>query len=194
MPLLILGLAVFVASHMIRVVADDWRSDVIARIGEKRYKTSYSVISFLALGAMIWGYGAARTASPSIWEPSPAIYTATSALMLISMVMLAGFHAKQSHLSVGLRHPMLWSVVVLCAAHLLSNGRVVDILLFGSLMVWSVLNLISCYHRDHAQAVVYPAPRWRATAINLGLGLGFFIVFALLLHRLLIGVSPIPPA
>ncbi|MCM0018929.1 MAG: NnrU family protein, partial [Tagaea sp.] len=180
------------ASHSIRIFADDWRAATIARIGENPYKAVYSIVSLLALGAIVWGYGDARATSPTVWDPSPGLFTATAALMLVSMILLAGYFAKRSHLGVAVRHPMVWSVAALCAAHLLANGRLADIVLFGSLLVWSILDLASCYRRDRASGATYPRPEWRATAINLGLGVGFYVVFVLFLHRLLIGVSPMP--
>ncbi len=174
---LILGLIGFLGSHLVRVAAEDWRTRTRERIGEKRYKLVYSLVSIVSFALVVWGYGLARHDSPVLWVAPRAGYHATAGLMLLSMVSLAGFHAKRSHLSVKLHHPMLWSVVLLCIAHLLVNGRVVD--------------LISSYQRDVRYQIVYPAPQWRATVINLVAGVAFYLVFAFYLHAPLIGVYPI---
>lgn len=187
---LILGLVGFIGSHMVRVVADDWRTRTRERIGAQRYKLIYSIISVLSFALIVWGYGSARHQSPVLWTAPLPWYHVTAGLMLLSMVSLAGFHVKRSHLSVKLHHPMLWSVVLLCVAHLLVNGRVIDVVLFGSFLVWSVVDLISSYRRDVRDQIAYPAPQWRATIINIVLGVVLYLVFALYLHLLLIGVYP----
>lgn len=192
MTILIIGLLGFIASHMIRVVADDWRGQVIANIGENRYKLLFSLVSLASLTAIIFGYAAARGDSLVLWAAPAFLYSATSLLMLVSMIMLAGFPIRRSHLSIWLRHPMLWSVVVFCGAHLLSNGRLVDGVLFGSLFVWSVIDLLSCYKRDRANPPAPTTPTIAATLLHIGLGIAFFVVFAIYLHEPLIGVSPIP--
>lgn len=191
MTLLILGLIGFIGVHMTRIVAEDWRTATRERIGEKRYKIIYSLISLVSFVLMVWGYGSARYQSSILWAAPQYMYYVTAALMLVSMILLAGFHMRRSHLSVKLHHPMLWSVVVLCTAHLFVNGRVIDLVLFGSLLVWSVLDLISCYQRDVRYQIVYPAPQVRTTVINIVLGLFFYVIFAALLHAPLIGVNAI---
>lgn len=185
---LIIGLIGFIGVHMTRVVAEDWRTATRERIGENRYKLIYSLIALSSFVLMVWGYGSARYQSSVLWIAPQFMYYVTSVLMLASMILLAGFHMKRSHLSVKLHHPMLWSVVLLSAAHLLVNGRVIDLVLFGSLFVWSVLDLISCYQRDVRYKIVYPAPQVRATVINFVLGLLFYAIFAAFLHAPLIGV------
>lgn len=187
---LILGLVGFIGTHMVRVVAEDWRTRTRERIGAERYKRIYALISVLSFALMVWGYGQARHDSPLLWTAPLPWYHATAGLMLLSMVCLAGFHVKHSHLSVKLHHPMLWSVVLLCTAHLLVNGRVADVVLFGSLLAWAVLDLISCYRRDVRYQIAYPEPQARATVMNLVLGLLFYGVFAFFLHEPLIGVYP----
>ena len=190
MTLFILGLLGFIGTHLVRVVADAWRTRMRERIGAQRYKALYSMVSLISFAAMVWGYGQARHDSPVLWEASVGAYHATAALMLLSMLCLAGFHSPRSHLSVKLRHPMLWGVVVFSIAHLLVNGRVIDVMLFGSWLVWSVWTLISCVRRDQRDQVVYPEPRIRSTVIHGVVGVVLYGVFALWLHLPLIGVYP----
>jgi len=187
---LILGLIGFIGSHLVRVVADDWRTRTRERIGAKRYKAMYSLVSIVSFALVVWGYGHARHDSPVLWAAPLPWYHATAGLMLLSMVCLAGFHIKRSYLSVKLHHPMLWSVVLLCVAHLLVNGRVIDLVLFGSFLLWAVVDLVSNYRRDVRDHVVYPEPNLRATLMNIVLGLVFYGVFAFYLHEPLIGVYP----
>jgi uncharacterized membrane protein len=192
MTALVLGLIVFLGLHSLRIVADDWRTRTRERIGAKPFKMAYSLISVLSFALIVWGYGQARTDSEMVWIAPRGMYHAAAGLMLISMILLAGFHSKASHISVVTRHPMLWSVIIFAGAHLLPNGRVADIVLFGSFGVWAILDLLSCYARDRKNQTVYPQPVLRKTVINIVAGVVFYGVFAFALHAMLIGVSPIP--
>jgi uncharacterized membrane protein len=192
MAALVLGLLVFLGLHSVRIFADDWRTRSRERWGAQRYKLAYSVVSAVSFALIVWGYGQARMSSPNLWLAPVGMYHATAGLMLISMVLLAGFHSARSHISVAVRHPMLWSVVVLAGAHLLPNGRVADVVLFGSFGVWAILDLLSCYARDRKNQMVYPQPVLRKTVIHVVIGVIFYGVFAFVLHAMLIGVSPIP--
>ena len=192
MTALVLGLVLFLGLHSVRIFADDWRTRTRQRWGEQRYKLIYSLLSVLGFALIVWGYGQARASSPLLWVAPLAAYHATAGLMLISMVLLAGFHTPRSHISVAVRHPMLWSIIVLTGAHLLCNGRLADVVLFGSFGLWAVLDLLSCYARDRKNQTAYPRGDWRKTAINVVAGLVLYGVFAFVLHALLIGVSPMP--
>ena len=190
MTWLVLGLIGFIGAHMTRVVAEDWRTATRARIGANRYKLVYSLVSIASFALLVWGYGSARQQSAVLWVAPLGLYHLMSLLMLASMVLLAGAYVKRSHLSVRLRHPMLWSVVLFSLAHLMVNGRVADLVLFGALLAWSVVDLVSCYRRDARYGITYPVPQLRATVIHGVLGLILFGVFAMVLHAPLIGVSP----
>lgn len=188
---LILGLVLFIGTHSVRIVADDWRSHVRQSMGAGRYKAIYSVLTVIGFALMVWGYGQARMDSTLLWAAPMGLYHATAGLMLVSMILLMGFHFGRSAISVKVHHPMLWSVVVLCSAHLLVNGRVADLVLFGSLGVWAVLDLISCYWRDVRDGVTYPKATTKATVLNLVSGVVAYGVFAFFLHEPLIGVRPV---
>ena len=192
MTALVLGLVLFLGLHSVRIFADDWRTRTRERIGANRFKLLYSLFSLLGFVLLVWGYGQARMNSPVLWAAPLGMYHAAAGLMLISMVFLAGSHSKTSHISVAVRHPMLWGVIVFAAAHLLPNGRVADVVLFGSFAVWAIIDLLSCYARDRKNNTVYPQPVLRKTVINVLAGVVFYAVFAFFLHAILIGVSPFP--
>lgn len=191
MTWLIIGLLVFIGTHSVRIVADDWRSAVRQRMGAARYKAIYSLKSVVGFALMVWGYSQARSDSALLWTAPASMYHVTAGLMLLSMILLAGFHFKHSAISVTLRHPMLYSVVLLCGAHLLVNGRVADLVLFGSLGLWAVADLLSCYWRDVRDGTTYPPATVMATLANLVIAGVYFGVFAFWLHQALIGVPPV---
>jgi uncharacterized membrane protein len=112
-------------------------------------------------------------------------------LMLLSLILLASYLFKRSHITAVTHHPMLWSVMLWSAGHLIANGSAADLVLFGAFLVWSVADLASAYARDRRNGAVYPAPEVRATAGAVVAGL---VAYGLLiggLHLWLFGVSPL---
>ncbi len=112
--------------------------------------------------------------------------------MLVSMLLLAGYLFKQSHIAVAVHHPMVWSVAVFGLAHLIANGSAADVVLFGAFFIWALADLVSSYARDRGNSVVYPERNWGATIGALVVGLALWAVIAFWLHYWLFGVSPLP--
>jgi uncharacterized membrane protein len=191
MATLVLGLVIFLGLHTIRIVAEPLRAQSIARIGEGPWKGLYSLVSAIGLVLIVWGFARARYDAPLLWTPPDGARHATILLMLISMLLLAGYLFKQSHIAVAVRHPMVWSVVVFGLAHLIANGSAADVVLFGAFFIWALADLISSYARDRQNSVVYPEPNWGATIGAIVVGLVFWAVIAFWLHLWLFGVSPL---
>jgi uncharacterized membrane protein len=190
MTILILGLVIFLGLHSTRIVSESGRARAIARIGEGPWKGIYSALSAIGLILIIWGFALARYDAPLLWTPPVGARHFTMLLMLASLIVLASSHFKRSHIAVMVRHPMLWAVLLWSLGHLIANGSVADLVLFGAFFVWSVVDLMSSYARDRGNGVVYAAPEFRATAGAVAAGL---VVYALLiggLHLWLFGVSP----
>jgi uncharacterized membrane protein len=190
MATLVLGLVIFLGLHSTRIFAELLRAQAIARLGEGPWKGIYSLVSAIGLVLIVWGFAQARYDSPALWTAPPGARHATILLMLVSMLVLAGFFFKQSHIAVAVHHPMVWSVAVFGLAHLISNGSAADVLLFGAFFVWALADLASSYARDRRNAVVYPEANWGATIGAIVLGLALWVVIAFWLHLWLFGVSP----
>ena len=106
MPILILGLAIFLGAHSLRIFAESWRTQTIARIGEKRWKAIYSLISVIGFVLIVWGFGRAR-ANPVLLYATPLWLAHLNALWtLIAFVLLASSHAPPTHWKAWLHHPM----------------------------------------------------------------------------------------
>jgi len=108
-----------------------------------------------------------------------------------TVMMISAYGFKQSHIAVAVHHPMVWSVAVFGAAHLIANGSAADVLLFVAFFVWAVVDLFSAYARDRRNAIVYPTPNWGATIGAIVVGV---LIWGLLiggLHLWLFGVSPL---
>ena len=191
MTILVLGLVIFLGLHSTRIVSESGRERAIARIGEGPWKGIYSLISVIGFVLIIWGFARARYDASQLWTPPPGARHVTMLLMLIALILLAGFFFKRSHIAVMTHHPMLWAVLVWSVGHLFANGSAADLVLFGAFLVWSAADLATSYARDQRNGIVYPPPQVGATAGAIVVGL---VVYALLigaLHLWLFGVSPL---
>lgn len=190
MTILVLGLIIFLGLHSVRIVADDWRSATRARIGANAWKGVYSVISLLGFGLIIWGYSLARQAPVVVWAPPPATRHAAAALATIAFIFLAAAYVPRNRIKAKLHHPMTLGVKTWAAAHLIANGTLHDILLFGSFLVWSVLLFRAARRRDRAEGISYPPGSLGATVLTIVAGIAAAHIFAVWLHGPLIGVRP----
>ncbi len=191
MTILVLGLLIFLGLHSTRIVAEGGREKAITRLGEGRWKGIYSLLSAIGFVLIFWGFERARFTARPLWTPLAGARHATVFLMLVSMLLFAGYFVRRSHIAVAVHHPMVWSVAVFAAAHLIANGSTADLVLFGAFFVWALADLASAYARDRRNAVVYPAPDWSATSAAIVLGLILWAVIAFWLHAWLFGVSPL---
>ena len=192
MTYLVLGLIVFIGTHSVRIVADGWRAAAIGRMGALPWKAVYALLSIAGFALMLWGFGQARHDTQRLWTPPAWGRPAAGVLMLASMVLIVGYFFKRSHISTAVHHPMLWSVVLWGAAHLLANGKPADVALFGALLAWGCADLWSCYARDRAAGTAYPPGAWPVTAANVALGLAAWVGVVLWFHPVVIGVRLMP--
>ena len=190
MVYLVLGLVIFLGAHSARMVADGWRTRTRARVGEGAYKGIYSLASLLGFALIIWGFGVARQQPVQLWSPPVAMRHVAALLTLVSFVLLAAAYVPGNGIKARVHHPMVLGVKVWALAHLLANGTVAHMVLFGSFLAWAVWNFIASRQRDRAGGVQYPPGRAGATAVTVVAGLVAWAVFALLLHGWLMGVKP----
>ncbi len=190
MVYLIAGLLVFLGAHSIRLVADGWRSRTVARLGEGAWKGIYSVFSLAGFALLVWGYGQARQQPVLLWSPPVATRHVAALLTLIAFVLLAAAYVPRNYFKARLHHPMLLGTKVWALAHLLANGTLADVLLFGSFLAWAVVAFAASRRRDRANGVVYASGAVVPTLITVGAGTLAWIAFAFWLHRPLIGVHP----
>ena len=190
MLLLALGLLIFIAVHSIRLVADDWRTRQIARLGLLRWKALYSIVSLLGFVLIVWGFGAARTAPLVLW--STPLFTRHLALLLtlVAFILLTAAYVPGTRIKAKLGHPMLLAVKIWALAHLLANGKAADLLLFGVFLLWSIADYAVSRRRDRLQGTIYPAKGFSRDLLALVVGGGAWLWFAYFGHAWLIGVRP----
>jgi uncharacterized membrane protein len=190
MGILILGLVLFLGTHSVRIFAEGWRTTMVARLGANGWKGLYSVIALAGFVLIVWGYGLARQNPVVLWSPPVATRHIASLLTLVAFVMLFAANVPRNALKAKLKHPMVLSVKVWAFAHLLSNGTLADLVLFGSFLVWAVLDFRAARGRDRAAGTVYPPGTLAGTAATVVVGVAAWALFAFWLHAAWIGVAP----
>jgi uncharacterized membrane protein len=190
MAILILGLVIFLGLHSVRIFADDWRTAMRAKLGENAWKGLYSVVSLAGFGLIVWGYSIARQQPVVVWSPPKAMAHVAAPLMVIAFILLAAAYVPRNSIKAKIHHPMTLAVKTWALAHLLANGTLHDIILFGSFLLWSVLLFRAARRRDRAAGTTYPAGTAIGTTITVVVGFAVSVLFAHWLHLLLIGVSP----
>ncbi len=189
MIVLILGLVIFLGIHSVQIAASGLRNRKIAELGEGRWKGIYSIISLIGLVLIIWGYGLAREAPVVVWDPP--VWTRHLSLLLMLPVFPLLFSAYfPGRIKLAAKHPMLLAVKFWALAHLLANGTLADLVLFGSLLAWAVVDRISVKRRPQSAAsTVVARPMNDVVAVVAGVAL--YLLFAFYLHLYLFGVAPI---
>jgi uncharacterized membrane protein len=192
MALLIIGLCLFLGVHSVAILAPAWRAGSIHRLGERAWKGLYALVSLIGFILICYGFGLARQApvflySPPTWLRHAALIVMLPVFPLIIAAYLPG------RIKTAARHPMLAAVKLWAFAHLLANGTLADLLLFGGFLAWAVADRVSLKRRPVSQALrtAPPGPWNDAIAVVLGLA-----IYALLIgwaHVRLFGVSPLSP-
>ncbi|HNR23262.1 MAG TPA: NnrU family protein [Steroidobacteraceae bacterium] len=186
---LVIGVIVFFGTHSVAIFSPTGREYLATRYG-LGWRAFYSILSLVGLALIIWGYGLARQEPLVLYQP-PAWLRSVVALLMLPVFPLLFAAYLPGRIKAKLKHPMLAAVKLWALAHLLANGTLADVVLFGAFLAWAVVDRISFKHR--VQRVIPSAPpgRWN-DLIAVVLGLGAYLLFVLVLHARWIGV-PIAP-
>ncbi|MFY9600311.1 MAG: NnrU family protein [Pseudolabrys sp.] len=186
--ILILGLAVFLATHVF-VSFREARASVIERVGLSLYRTLFAIVSLVGLALIIWGYAQYRAHDLiQLWSPPAFMRHITIGLVFFAAIfVVAAFFP--SHIKTRLKHPMLAGVKTWALAHLLSNGDLGSVLLFGTFLAWGVYARIAAKRRGDIGAAATPAPDgWTSDVIVVALGTAIFLALGFWFHPYVIGV------
>jgi len=191
MLILIAGLVIFLGSHSIRLFADGWRSRQIERIGAGPWKGLHSLVSILGFGLIVWGFSMAKTTPVLLWVMPHWTRHLTMTLMLLSFILLAATYVPANWIKAKVGHPMLAAVKVWALAHLLVNGMLVHVILFGAFLIWAIVGFAINRRRDRQAGVTYPNAGVARNLLTVVVGVVAFVLFAHFGHLWLIGVSPL---
>lgn len=189
MSTLILGLVLFLGMHSVAIVTPSWTQDMRQRLGALPWKGIYSAVSLIGLVLIVWGYALARQEPVGIY--APPVWTRHLALLLMVPVfplLLATYLPGRIQSTV--KHPMLAAVKLWAVAHLLANGNLADLVLFGALLAWAVADRISYRYRPAPGVPAAPAGKANDLIALIG-GLALYAAFVGGLHLWLFGVSPV---
>lgn len=190
MTLLIAGLIIFLGAHSVRIFADDFRTRQIAKLGEKPWKAIYSVISLAGFALIVYGYGAARMEPVILWAPPVWTRHLAALLTIPAFILLVAAYVPGTRIKAAVGHPMVAGVKIWAFSHLIANGTLADLVLFGAFLAWAVADYVSARRRDRRAGTRYPAGPVTRDVTAVAVGLVAWAAFALWLHAPLIGVAP----
>ncbi|MAZ06448.1 NnrU family protein [Marinobacter sp. SS8-8] len=189
MTTLIVGLVLFLGVHSLSIVNEPLRNRLHASLDEAAFKGLYSLASLIGLLLIIWGYAAARMDPTVIYTP-PGWLRHLAMLLLIPVFPLLFATYFPGKIKARLKHPMLAAVKLWALAHLLANGMLQDLLLFGSFLAWAVADRISMKHRTQRPIPTLPASKANDLIAIVG-GLAVYVVTVFWAHQWLFGVAPV---
>lgn len=186
--ILILGLAIFLATHVF-VSFREARAGVIERVGLPLYRSLFAIVSLVGLALIIWGYAQYHAHDLiQIWSPPGFMRHITIGLVLFAAIFFVAAFIP-SHIGTRLKHPMLAGVKAWALAHLLSNGDLGSVLLFGTFLAWGVYARIAAKRRGDVGAAAKPVPvGWTNDLIVVALGAAIFLALGFWFHPYVIGV------
>ena len=187
MLLLIAGLVLFLGIHSVGIVAEPWRNAMAAK-NEAVWKIGYTAISLTGFALLCYGYGQARMDPIWLWAPPP-IMKAVSAVLLLPVFILFLASFLRGKISTATKHPQLLAVKLWATAHLIANGTLADLLLFGGFLAWAVAQRISLKRRT-PRATPGMAPSMAGDIGAVIGGLGIYVLFVVWAHEFLIGIRP----
>jgi len=191
MTALILGLIIFIGMHSVRIVADDFRTRQIAKVGARTWKAMHAAVSLAGFVLIVVGYGLARGESGFVWNPPLWTHSITILLTIPAFILFAASAVPGTRIRAKAGHPMLAGVKTWAFAHLIANGTLADMLLFGTFLVWSIVAYATARRRDRKAGTVYPVGPVTRDVMAVVVGMAAWLIFLSGLHAWLIGVSPL---
>ena len=184
---MILGLVLFFGVHTL-TTQREMRAQVIAASGEGGYKIGYTLVSLLGFVLIVWGFAHYRAAGMwEIWTPPTALKHLAVALMLPAVILVVASYIR-GRIYTRLKHPMLTGIKLWAAAHLLANGDLGSIILFGSFLGWAVFDRISLKHRADSGAPPIPVGGPSNDLIAVAVGLVAYLALGFAFLPVVIGV------
>jgi uncharacterized membrane protein len=185
--LLVLGLILFLGVHTL-TTEREIRAALLGSMGEGIYKTLYSLVSLAGIALIAWGFSIYRaTGWIDVWSPPLAMKHITIGLMLPAVILVVASYLRGRIFAV-VKHPMLAGVKLWAFAHLLANGDLGSIILFGSFLAWAVYDRISLKRRADAGAPPIPVGGITNDLIAVAVGIVAYLALGFAFHPAVIGV------
>ncbi|UFZ05226.1 NnrU family protein [Bradyrhizobium ontarionense] len=188
---MVVGLVLFLGAHVF-TTRRAARAQVIARLGEGTYKLAYTVVALAGLALIVWGFAEYRHGGGwiQVWTPPKALKHINLALMLPAVIMVVAAYIR-GRIYTALKHPMLAGVKLWAFGHLLSNGDLGGIILFGSILAWAVFDRISLKRRTDAGGPPIPVGGVGNDVIAVVVGIVVYVALAFAFHPVVLGIPVI---
>lgn len=187
MLLLLVGLVLFFAVHSISIVNEPWRDRMVAKLGAVAWKAAYGLVSLVGLVLISKGYALARVDPVVLYLPPDWLrHLAMVLLIPVFPLFLAAYFPGR--IRTAAKHPLLLATKIWATAHLLANGTLADLLLFGAFLIWAVSDRISMKRRQQREIPGAPASGMNDLIVTVA-GLAVYAVFVFWVHGWLIGVA-----
>lgn len=191
MTLMIIGLILFLGIHSARIFFEPVRVWAIDVFGRGSWRAIYTVLSLAGLILIVIGFVPAGANAGVVWVPPFALLHVSSLLTLLAFIFVAAAYLPAGRIKVLLKHPMTVGVLVWAMAHLLINGMSHEVVLFGSILVWSALVLIAALRRDRQMKLAFMAGPVRNDLFAIVIGAAVWALFVFYAHEWLFGVAPL---
>jgi uncharacterized membrane protein len=190
MLLLVVGLVLFLGVHSVRIFADDARSRFVAARGLNAWKGVYSLVSIAGFVLVCIGFGQARAETTVLWNPPRWTHDLTGLFTLAAFVLFVAAYVPGNAIKARLKDPMITGVKAWAFGHLIANGTVADVVLFGSFLAWAILDHRAARRRRAAAGGEDLPVRSGRAGLAIAIGVVAWIAFAFWLHGWLFGVRP----
>jgi uncharacterized membrane protein len=190
LTIMILGLALFLGPHTL-TTRRQARAALVGAMGEVGYKIVYSIISIIGVGLIAYGFAQYRAHNwVDVWHPPTAFKYITVALMLPAVVLMVASYLRGKIYTM-VKHPMLAGTKLWVVAHLIANGDLGSIILFGSVLAWAVYDRISLKSRSDAGAPPIPVDGVGKDILAVVVGIIVYVALAFVFHPMVVGVPVI---
>jgi uncharacterized membrane protein len=188
MPLyaLIIGAVVFFGAHLFSTFRSRGETGLRAKLGYRPYMGLFTLVSLIGLALFAWGWANMRP-WPQVWSPPDWARHIPQTVMPIAMILLAAAYTPVGFIKKTVKHPMLLAVKVWAAAHLCANGDLGAIILFGSFLLYAVIDRIALARRGD-KGPVGVKPSFMGDMMAIAAGLAAYLVIVFWLHPLIVGV------
>ena len=186
---LILGLVIFFGAHLFTTFRSrEPGKDIKAKLGYGPYMGLYSLVSISGFVLICWGFGATRDAGSLYMAPSWGRHV-NLALMLPSLILLVASQLPTGAIKKAVKHPMLVAVKLWAFGHLLANGELNSVILFGSFLAYAVIDRIAVKKRGDNGPARDAAVSVMSDVGAVVIGGGLYVAILMWLHPILFGVA-----
>lgn len=177
MLMLVAGVVLFFVPHSVSIVAPHWRERMVLHLGEARWKGWYAVVTAAGIALQVLGFAGASREPIVLYLAPQWLRYATFVLMLPVFPLLLATYLPGRILA-RVKHPMLSAVLLWAVAHLLVNGTLPEVVLFGSFLLWACVDRLSLQQRAQPSLRRAPAAPYNdLLAVVLGLALYALLVW-----------------